>query len=348
MRIGLLYMGNEADEIWGSAITTLYLAAALETRGHQVWRASATTTTSWQAYTSSQNDLVISEGVPSEKIPLEVWETTKKIILWCLSSLFFGPEELFQTRFHGVASNSVTLAVDLSAIGLRSKFIELAASEALAQMVSSRDYECDCTFVGTYPHKTAEQMRLLFKPASAYRFSIWGYGWEDSVYAGWHRGALPLRDIGRLYKSATIVLALTENRQKSLLMINNRIFEALACGAVVVSDPHSGIQEHEIGQYIHFVKTEEEASAFIDQVLNDADFRAAQQTRARAGQELVLRSHTYRQRAELFELFYSELCSEPDIGSKPNSSIRLIHDSSMPSGWRGHTGHSGSGINHND
>jgi spore maturation protein CgeB len=50
------------------------------------------------------------------------------------------------------------------------------------------------------------------------------------------QGPLPKDQIAEAYSSAQVVIAYTMDSQRDYGMINNRIFEALSCGAIVVSE----------------------------------------------------------------------------------------------------------------
>lgn len=63
------------------------------------------------------------------------------------------------------------------------------------------------------------------------------------------QGTLAQDNIAEAYNSAEVVIAMTVETQASFGMINNRIFEALACGAVVISSPELAIMR-EFGDLI--------------------------------------------------------------------------------------------------
>jgi hypothetical protein len=307
MRIGFLYMGDEEREIWGSAVTTLCLAEAFRALGHEVWRASATHTSKWDAFVEQPTDFVISEGVPHDKIPLDLWLKVPRIVFWYLSQRCYDADAILRTPFAAIATNSPILAERIAHGNVMTRYIELAASDSFATAAAKPAYASTCTYLGLYPHKSAEQMDLLFRPAAERGLAIWGQGWEDSPYAAWHRGILPFGDIGSLYKSAKVVLALTEARQKKLEMINNRLFEALACGAIVVSEQHAGLQRHELGQFVQFVGNQDEMRDFLAHLLSCDEFLDEQVARARAAQEIVLKRHTYGERAREFVTLFGSL-----------------------------------------
>ena len=70
------------------------------------------------------------------------------------------------------------------------------------------------------------------------RLKIYGSAWDhfslqDKDYARlaaccW-QGRLPSGSIARLYANATVILGTTDSSQRRLGMVNNRVFEALAC-----------------------------------------------------------------------------------------------------------------------
>ena len=57
-------------------------------------------------------------------------------------------------------------------------------------------------------------------------------------------GPLPRKELAAAYASADVVLASTIESQREMGMINNRIFEALSCGAVVISEPSPEIKSY--------------------------------------------------------------------------------------------------------
>jgi hypothetical protein len=302
VRIGILYMGNDTTQIWGGGVISYYLQGAFQALGHEAWRFPAGAASGWDELLSRTTDLVIAHGVPSGMIPARVWEKAGAVVFWWLSELFYRRENIVDSPFHGVATNSKRAARWLAS-RKPAKFIELAADVSLAAAPRKSEYESFATYLGVYPHKSPEQMDLLFRPVAKAGLTLWGRGWESSPYREHARGTLPLQEIGSLYRSAQAVLALTEERQAKRGMLNNRIFEALAAGAVVVSDQFPSLRRHELGKFISFAETPAAARKLFAAIRDDPRFRE----RALQGQQVVLQRHTYRQRAEEFLAFYAEL-----------------------------------------
>lgn len=304
MRIGLLFMGNENSTIWGSAITTYYLAEALHSLGHETWRLSmGAEKTDWDKALEQRTQLVIAEGINANDIPPALWDRCDYVVLWWLSTLFYDQTGILNTPYHGIASNSAQWTAQLKSRNLIAHTIELAAPVSFADAEPHPDYRSTTTYLGAYPLKAEAQMDLMFLPAAEHGLTIWGYGWAESPYRQWYRGPLPLLDIARLYKSVDVVLALTQHKQRDLGMINNRIFEALAAGAILISDRHPALEAHELGPFINFVDTSDQVRALLKSLPHAPVLRE----RARAGQKVVLANHTYRHRATEFLKLYDML-----------------------------------------
>jgi GT2 family glycosyltransferase len=72
--------------------------------------------------------------------------------------------------------------------------------------------------------------------------AIWGAGWEGLVPSHLVRGThLPNHEVGRHYASADVVLADHWDDMRAAGFVANRIYDAVACGASVVSDDVAGL-----------------------------------------------------------------------------------------------------------
>jgi hypothetical protein len=301
MRIGVLYMGNERDRICGGGVITHYLTEALRALGHDTWRASGTQATDFSNVPDV--DVLISEGVPASLMPPVLWRKSRRVVYWWLSNLYYDEATIARAPFDGIATNAAAATERLRAQGIAAWTIELAASEDFASAPPRREYTSMATYLGTYPHKDQAQLDALLTPATAVDFAIWGRGWERSSFRQWYRGILPLLDVGALYRSVRVVLAMTEERQRRMGMINNRIFEAIISGAVVISDPHPVLGSHELGRFVHFASTADEVRETLQRTERDPELRAL----AEEGQRCALARHTYRDRAAQFVEFFAQL-----------------------------------------
>ncbi|CAM9794050.1 unnamed protein product, partial [Hapterophycus canaliculatus] len=135
----------------------------------------------------------------------------------------------------------------------------------------------------------------ILKEAAPFGLAIYGNGWDrngaEELLPFW-RGVLPLQHIAPLYSSAKVVLSTTEALQRSLGMVNNRVFEALSCGAAVVSDAFPEIEET-FGDHVLYHRQAGDAARAVEYLLGNDTARAELGMRGRL---LVSSRHTYASR----------------------------------------------------
>ena len=104
---------------------------------------------------------------------------------------------------------------------------------------------------------------------------------------------VPNDELRRVYSSAAIVLNDHWDDMRAHGFVSNRIYDALACGAVVVSDDVAGIER--FGDAVVTYGSPEELRTAIAALLDDPEDRAE---RGRRGMELVRSSHTFAHRVD--------------------------------------------------
>jgi glycosyltransferase involved in cell wall biosynthesis len=137
--------------------------------------------------------------------------------------------------------------------------------------------------------------RVVFDAlAAGLRPAIYGAGWDglidtDLIVAD----HVANEDLPVVYSSAGVVLNDHWGSMRAWGFVSNRLFDVLACGTPVVSDPVEGMGELFDGAVLEY-HSPGELRALVDEVLADPD--AARQ-RAERGRKLVLASHTFDHRA---------------------------------------------------
>jgi spore maturation protein CgeB len=148
--------------------------------------------------------------------------------------------------------------------------------------------------------------------ATGREVAVFGGGWTaDLVDPAVVRGPwLPNEELAGWYSAASIVLADHYGDMREFGFISNRVYDALACGAFVLSDDVAGLESEFDGGAVACA-TEAEAIAAIELYLADPIARAEHAARGRAA---VLDRHTFAHRAEaLVELVASlRARAEPD------------------------------------
>lgn len=88
---------------------------------------------------------------------------------------------------------------------------------------------------------------------------IWGGGWEETPYASCLQGeGVDNRRLGDIYRAAEVVLCDHTRTMARNGYLSNRIYDALACGAPVISDSVQGFPE----EFAPFVRIVDSAASF--------------------------------------------------------------------------------------
>jgi GT2 family glycosyltransferase/spore maturation protein CgeB len=142
------------------------------------------------------------------------------------------------------------------------------------------------------------------------RFSVFGKGWEEvprlSRYA---RGPLPYDELPQVYSSSRIVVDETAGPTLPYGAVNSRVFDALACGALVITNNRIGSDELFDGELPAFDDITQQRS-LLDRYLGDETLRAETAARLRAR---VVGHHTYGHRAVEIPALVREMVMRPRI-----------------------------------
>ncbi|MGH8935811.1 MAG: glycosyltransferase family protein [Acidimicrobiia bacterium] len=126
-------------------------------------------------------------------------------------------------------------------------------------------------------------------------FLLFGKGWEEIPrVARYWRGFLDYQQLPLLYSSTKIVVDDTVPPNKPAL--NGRVFEALASGALVITDNVEGSEEV-FGGRLPTYRSRQELRYQLDRYLGDGALREATAEELRG---VVLADHTYEIRAQRF------------------------------------------------
>jgi spore maturation protein CgeB len=160
---------------------------------------------------------------------------------------------------------------------------------------ASPDLACDVLFMGSYWGVHRDVVDAL--PALAARgFSVHvhGRGWDAvPAFAGLDRGFIPYEDVPRAYASARIVVDDAASSTKACGSVNSRVFDALAMGAIVVSNGSLGVQDLFDASF----PTWSDASSLVDLVGSILGEPGRSAERSATYRATVLAEHTYRLRA---------------------------------------------------
>jgi Glycosyl transferases group 1 len=123
--------------------------------------------------------------------------------------------------------------------------------------------------------------------------ALYGRGWSRLAPGHARAEEVSPDELRRLYSSCEILLADHWDDMRARGFVANRIYDALACEAFVISDRVAGL-EAELGDVLDTYSGAAELRAKVDHWLAHPDER---RERARRGRELVLERHTAGHRA---------------------------------------------------
>jgi hypothetical protein len=125
--------------------------------------------------------------------------------------------------------------------------------------------------------------------------AIWGADWEPLIGSEHLVGQfLPNDRVRRAYSSAGIVLNDHWDDMRAHGYASNRLYDAVACGALVISDRLPGLEERFGGAVVTY-EGREELAALVEHFLAHPEEAAA---RGAAGREVVLDRHTFAHRVD--------------------------------------------------
>jgi GT2 family glycosyltransferase len=160
-------------------------------------------------------------------------------------------------------------------------------------------FAADYVFTGNWWGKDRDIQRAL-APRAGERLAIYGKDWEQvPEFAPHARGELPYEQLPLLYPSAKLVLDDTQGPTLPYGALNARVFDALACGTLPLTNCEAGVRELFDADFPVW-DSRESLRARLDELLADEGRRDALVARYR---ETVLTRHTYAHRAaELREI----------------------------------------------
>ena len=140
-------------------------------------------------------------------------------------------------RFHPRPVEHADAGLDSAVAGLDSADAGLDSADA---GLDTADVGLDTVFVG----KTRAVFRPVVRDAvdAGVDLAVWGEGWEGLLPDGVHRGVFVPNDaLPTLYRSARVVLNDHWDDMARDGFLSNRLFDAAASGALVVTDPVPGV-----------------------------------------------------------------------------------------------------------
>ena len=263
---------------------------------------------------------LLTSGVSWDVLLIEGWtgpvptviSTVRKsfpgivVLYWCLDT-YPSLEIVTRLDVDGFITNSRHLVTSLGRLA-PTLYLPLAADPRVMAPAGLSgalrpEYAHPVVYLGQASHSKHRLLDVLTEVAP-FGLAIYGHGW-DRIASGddpryrqllphW-RGVLPKDDIAALYSSASVVVGTTEIQQRELGMVNNRLFEVLACGSAAFVSDHFPALELLFGNNgtVFYASEAGDAAAHVARLLRNATLREGA---AAAGRARILRGHTYDHR----------------------------------------------------
>jgi O-antigen biosynthesis protein len=290
---------REVAPQWGDLHYANSLASELRRRGH---RSSVQTLDQWEEEAGLTYDVAIHVRGLSRYHP----KPGQFNLLWSISH----PADLTGEECDGY--DLVAVASPLFAEQLRERTTTpvIVLEQATDPWVMHPEQSTELAHDLVYVANSRNVLRPIARDLSATKhdLAIWGANWQGLIdtsrLVGEH---LPNDELCRVYGSAGIVLNDHWDDMREYGYISNRIYDALCCGAFVISDEVPGLTER-FGDAVATYRSSEDLHALVDRFLGDPVER---RRRGDLGRQIVLEQHTFAHRVDELLVAVEEHMREP-------------------------------------
>lgn len=223
--------------------------------------------------------------------PMAFWKTSKqKKIKDILNTQPQMPENSSLDddwqNYDVVTVASKTYAAKLKDIGINAVYVPQFTNPQKFYPDPNDTLKQDILFVGSNWH---DRTSLRYAIESGFTVAVYGYNWQGVIPQDMYKSQyIENKDLNKYYSSAKIVLNDHRPDMKAFGFINNRIYDATAAGALVISDYMPEIEEI-YGDSVPMYKTKEELSYLLNYYLVHDKERV---TLAKKAREITLKNFT--------------------------------------------------------
>jgi Rhamnan synthesis protein F len=235
LHIGLNASRSRAEG-WGEFAYAKALIRALEGQGHNAELFYRTESPSL----TGVNDVVLRIVGPHLDEPVP----NVPNMLWMISPPNFTPLARLR-RFQSVYFASQLLVSTYRDLGVNAFYLPQATDTDLFKVDAAEGGTSshEIVFVGNRASR-APRTNILRAIAQGVDIHVWGAGWDDVLPSGHFQGErLSSPELAQVYAGARIVLNSHMPTMAQLGFMSNRSFDAMACGARVVSDIVEGFND---------------------------------------------------------------------------------------------------------
>ena len=336
LNIGLHAQVDPKDKVVGSAITTNGIKAAFLLREHEKNYVQTFYPMNYPGINSVQWDLIIIEGwfpsIDNFIKLIRLYSPNAIVLFYCLDQLYPGLGVISKLDVDGYLTNSLLIQSYLNEeTNIPTQYLLLAADAEIMKPKSIDNIRNKFSvYVGAGGHMLPYKPTLLptlleFLP---HGLEIYGSYW-DSVpqVSNAYKGKLPENSLAQVYTDSTIVVSSIIKTQEDVGMINNRVFEGLACGAILVSEYsdslHKIVKASKHMDFIYFYRNTSDISSII------ADIRSSSPSKLQLAslhaREFIIEKHTWSHRViEILDFYYHIKSTSELVKASSRANNRLL------------------------
>lgn len=255
-----------------------------------------------------------------------------RVLFWCLDPEFPGLDAIMSIDVDAYLTNSESTRSQLATLAPTTTLLLGFDREECSSM--SRP-GTKLVYVGSALGLSTKRKllpMLLEAARSTAGLDLWGSGWgsvgpAELADCCW-RGVLPHGELGRVYGEALAVLGATMDGQREAGMINNRVFEALGGGAVLIQESFSALDDllgHAPNLFVYQKQGDIEAAVASLLSRTEQDW-----AKARLQTLEIMEAHTYDARAiKLLDFLDHEVPSRR-IHRHARLRLAVVYDAQQP------------------
>lgn len=185
-----------------------------------------------------------------------------------------------------IAVASKTYAKELQNAGIQAHYVPQFTNPDKFLPTPAEELKTDILFVGSNWH---DRTSLLYALEDGFEVAVYGFNWQGIVPENMYKAPyIANPELSKYYASAKIVLNDHRPDMKKYGFINNRIYDATAAGALVVSDYMPEIKEI-YGDSVPMYQTKEELKEILTYYLSHEEERLE---KAKKAQQITLNNFT--------------------------------------------------------
>ncbi len=162
----------------------------------------------------------------------------------------------------------------------------------------NHEYLSDYCFTGSYWDDPRDIIEMLNPDIIPYKFKLYGKNWDQfTKFEKYYHGFINYSALPKIYSSTKIVIDDVNLGAKNFGSVNSRVYDALATGALVITNGKIGAEET-FKDKLPVWKSKEDLKNLIEYYLTNENTRIA---KVKELHEFVLENHTYENRANTFK-----------------------------------------------